>query len=214
MSVNHVVISAAGIGSRLGLDMPKCLVKLGKERLIYYLLNILEDVQNVRIVVGFKEKEVIEYVKRIRRDVVFVRNPDYNKTTNSYSLYLGSHDLNEPFITIDGDMIIDQKNFDLFRNSVVPGKDLLGITKAKTEDAVFVKLDNKGCITEFSRDPISEYEWSGIACLSNIQIRKEGKYIYQEIEPFLPIPSVEIDCWEIDTPTDLDLVVNEVEHIF
>lgn len=214
MSVNHVVISAAGIGSRLGLDMPKCLVKLGKERLIYYLLDVLKDVPNVRIVVGFKEKEVIEYVKRIRKDVVFVRNPDYNKTTNSYSLYLGSHDLNEPFITIDGDMIIDQKNFDLFRNSVIPGKDLLGITRAKTEDAVFVKLDNKGWISEFSRDPISEYEWSGIACLSNIRVRREGKYIYQEIEPFLPIPSVEIDCWEIDTPSDLDLVVNEVEHIF
>lgn len=214
MSVNHVVISAAGLGSRLGLNIPKCLVKLGREKLIYYLLDVLKEVENVRVVVGFKEQEVMEYIKSIREDVIFVRNPDYNKTTNSYSLYLGSHDLKEPFITIDGDMIIDQENFDLFRNAVVLGEDLLGITKAKTEDAVFVKLDEKGWITEFSREPISEYEWSGIGCFSNIRVRKEGEYIYQEVEPFLPVRAVEIECWEIDTPADLDLVANEVEHIF
>src|SRR5690554_2474011 len=88
MKVKNVVICAAGLGSRLGLDTPKCLVKLGKHRLIYYLLETLKAVENISIVVGFKEEEVIEYVKSIREDVVFVRNPDYSTTTNSYSLHL------------------------------------------------------------------------------------------------------------------------------
>lgn len=214
MKVKNVVICAAGLGSRLGLDMPKCLVKLGKHRLIYYLLDILKDVENVRIVVGFKEEDVIDYVRNIREDVVFVRNPDYNTTTNSYSLHLGSHDLKDPFITIDGDMIIDPKNFQHFVDAIDVKEDLIGLTKAKTEDAVFAKIDSNQYITEFSRRPISKYEWSGIAYFANFKVSKDGQYIYQEIEPHLPMKSVNMECWEIDTPGDLDLVVNEVSHIF
>jgi|SRR5690554_477557 len=214
MKVKNAVICAAGLGSRLGLDTPKCLVKLGKHRLIYYLLDILKDVENVRIVVGFKEEEVIEYVKNIREDVVFVRNPDYSSTTNSYSLYLGSHDLNEPFVTIDGDMIIDEKNFKIFVDAIDVNEDLIAITKAKTEDAVFAKIDENDFITEFSREPISKYEWSGVAYFANFKMSKSGQYIYQEIEPNLPLKSVLMECWEIDTPGDLDLVMNEVSHIF
>jgi choline kinase len=214
MKVKNAVICAAGLGSRLGLDTPKCLVKLGKHRLIYYLLDILKDVENVRIVVGFKEEEVIEYVKNIREDVVFVRNPDYSSTSNSYSLYLGSHDLQAPFVTIDGDMIIDPENFKLFVDAIDVNEDLIALTEAKTEDAVFAKIDNNNFITEFSREPISKYEWSGVAYFANFKISKNGQYIYQEIEPNLPVKSVIMECWEIDTPGDLDLVMNEVSHIF
>lgn len=214
MKVKNAVICAAGLGSRLGLDTPKCLVKLGKHRLIYYLLDILKEVENIRLVVGFKEEEVIEYVKNIREDVVFVRNPDYSSTTNSYSLHLGSYDLKEPFVTIDGDMIIDPENFKLFVDAIDVNEDLIGLTKAKTEDAVFAKIDENNFITEFSREPISKYEWSGIAYFANFKVRKDGQYVYQEIEPYLPMKSVLMECWEIDTPGDLDLVVNEVSHIF
>ena len=214
MKIKNVVICAAGLGSRLGLDSPKCLVKLGKHRLIYYLLQILKDVENIRIVIGFKEEEVIEYVKGIREDVVFVRNPDYSTTSNSYSLYLGSHDLNEPFVTIDGDMIIDQENFQKFVDAIDINEDLIAVTEAKTEDAVFAKVDENNYITEFSRKPISKYEWSGVAYFANFKVSKDGQYIYQEIEPNLPIKSVQMECWEIDTPGDLDLVMNEVSHIF
>src|SRR5690554_5918277 len=214
MKVKNVVICAAGLGSRLGLDTPKCLVKLGKHRLIYYLLETLKAVENIRIVVGFKEEEVIEYVKSIREDVVFVRNPDYSTTTNSYSLNLGSHDLIEPFVTIDGDMIIDQKNFQIFVDAIDVNEDLIAITEAKTEDAVFVHVDEDKYITEFSREPISKFEWSGVAYFANFKINKDGQYVYQEIEPHLPMKSVMIDCWEIDTPSDLDLVMNEISHIF
>jgi len=214
MKVKNVVICAAGLGSRLGLDMPKCLVKLGKHRLIYYLLDILKDVENIRIVVGFKEEDVIDYVKNIREDVVFVRNPDYSSTTNAYSLHLGSHDLKEPFMSIDGDMILDSENFKLFTDAIDINEDLIGLTKAKTEDAVFAKTDKNEFITEFSRKPISNYEWCGVAYFANFKVSKDGQYVYQEIEPHLPMKSVLMECWEIDTPGDLDLVVNEVSHIF
>jgi choline kinase len=210
MKFNNVVICAAGLGSRLGLNMPKCLVKLGNKPLIYHLLKALEDVPNIRIVVGFKEGEVIDYVQQIRKDVVFVRNPDYMTTSNSYSLYLGSRDLKEPFLNIDGDLFITRENLELFNNQIIEGKDLIGITRSYTEDAVYTVLNKQNEIVEFTREKKSDFEWTGLAYFATIKISKEGKYVYQEIEPKLPIKACEVECYEIDTPRDLEIVTNKL----
>ena len=211
LKVDTVVICAAGLGSRLGLDMPKCMVKIGNHPLIYYLLEVLKDVKNIRMVVGFKEEEVIQYVKSIRDDVLFIRNKHYMSTTNAYSLYLGSHDLNSPFMNIDGDMYLTRENFNLFCSQIRENEDLIGVTKSYTEDAVFVKTDTFGKVIAFSREPISDLEWTGIAYFVNAKITKEGQYVYQEIEKFLPIQSVEIECFEIDTPKDLEVLSNQFD---
>jgi choline kinase len=211
--VDTVVICAAGLGSRLGLDMPKCLVKVGNHPLIYYLLKVLEDVKNIRIVVGFKEEDVIACVKAIRSDVVFIRNKNYMSTTNSYSLFLGSRDLPGPFVNIDGDMYLTQQNFDLFCSKINENEDLIAVTKSYTEDAVFVKLNDNQQVIEFSREKISDLEWTGIAYFSNVKISENGKYVYQEIEQFLPIQAAEIECFEIDTPRDLEVLANKIEFV-
>ena len=206
MKVKNAVICAAGIGSRLELDMPKCLVEINGKRIIYYLLKALEDVPNVRVVVGFKEEEVIEYVRSIRKDVVFVRNQNYRSTTNSFSLYLGSKDFNAPFINIDGDNLITKENFQKFVDTIKPDQDLIGVTPSYTEDAVFAKLNDNNEIVEFSREPISNYEWTGVAYFAKTKIKKDGKYIYQELEDNLPIKACIIECFEVDTPQDLEYV--------
>jgi choline kinase len=211
MKIKNAVICAAGLGSRLGLDMPKCLVPLASKPLIYYLLKSLEGVENVRVVVGFKEDLVIDTVRKIRQDVVFVRNPEYMRTTNAYSLYLGSHDLNEPFLNIDGDMYISRHQLLHFDSQIVEGQDLIGVTKSYTEDAVFVKLNEKEEAIEFSRDKISDLEWTGIAYFANVKIRKNGGYVYQELESKLPIKACQIACYEIDTPADLEYLTNNIQ---
>lgn len=213
MKVKNVVICAAGLGSRLGLDTPKCLVNIGEHKLIYYLLTLFSDIENVRIVVGFKEKEVMDYVKNIRDDVVFVRNPNYRTTSNSYSLYLGTYDLKEPYLTVDGDMIVEKESYKSFVESCVPGQNLIGIAKAKTEDAVFVKLNENNELIQFSREKIGEYEWSGIAYFSDIKISKTENYIFEQLIDCLPLKTQVIDCYEIDTPSDLENAYNEINFL-
>jgi choline kinase len=212
MKIKNAIICAAGLGSRLGLDMPKCLVSIGNKPLIFHLLKALEGVPNIRVVVGFKEDEVIKYVKSIRPDVVFVRNPNYFSTTNAYSLFLGSHDLSEPFLNIDGDMYITKENLQLFDSKIVEGQDLIGVTKSYTEDAVFVLLDDQSRVIEFSREKISDFEWTGIAYFSNVKIQRDGKYVYQELEKVLPIKACEVVCYEIDTPKDLEFVTAKISN--
>ena len=76
-SIKSVVISCAGIGSRLGLGLTKALVKINGQSLISLQLKMFKDVEDVRIVVGFQANDIIEEVLKYRKDVVFVFNHRY-----------------------------------------------------------------------------------------------------------------------------------------
>ncbi|NCE71932.1 NTP transferase domain-containing protein [Odoribacter sp. Z80] len=206
-NVEHVIISCAGLGSRLGLNKPKCLVEIGGRALIDYQLDLLKDIPDIRIVVGFMEEELIEHVRSIHPNVTFIRNPDYRTTTNAYSLYLASAMLKEPFLIVDGDLLIDRQSFHDFVRHIDGSCSLIGITPSKTEEAVFVLLDDENRVTGFRRQPRTDYEWSGIAYLKDITIHREGKYVFSEIEPHLPVKAEVIKCFEIDTPEDMDVAI-------
>jgi len=201
--VKNAIISAAGMGTRLGLNMPKCLLKFNGISIIEHQLNLLKDIDSVRVIVGFMEEDVIREVKFFRKDAIFVRNPDYQKTSNTYSISLANNNLREPHILLDGDLLINKKSFNDFVNSIHKKNSLVGITKASTDDAVYVKLNKKNSITSFSRKNKSEYEWSGIAFLNGITINKKKPYLYQTLENHLPLQAKYIECSEIDTADDL-----------
>ena len=73
-SSRTIIINAAGIGSRLGMNIPKTLVKINGKPLIYWILNALKKEKNIRIVVGYKAIDLIKYVSKIRKDIIFVNN--------------------------------------------------------------------------------------------------------------------------------------------
>jgi len=155
------------------------------------------------------EDEVIEHVRTIRNDVVFVRNPNFQTTSNSYSLYLATRDLNQSFLAIDGDLLIQSDSFKSFLDICDGSESIVGITDSKTEEAVYVELDDSGkYIHSFTREARKQHEWSGIACLNNIKINKKAGYVYKEIEPHLPLRAHNIQCFEIDTPEDLNYAIS------
>lgn len=204
--VKNVIIGAAGIGSRLGMNSPKCLIYVSGRRIIEYQLELLKSVENIRIVVGYKEEEVIDVVSKLRKDVVFVRNPQYAFTSTMQSVMLAARDLKEPFLMIDGDTIIEPTGFYNFMEkcSSVP---LVGITRATTEDAVFVSTeknaDGELFVTEFQRDLVKEYEWTGICYITEEHLINKNMFVYKSLERFLPLKAEVLDCMEIDTQLDL-----------
>ncbi|MCG3148408.1 MAG: hypothetical protein PCFJNLEI_01851 [Verrucomicrobiae bacterium] len=206
--VKYAIISAAGMGSRLELNMPKCMVEIAGRRIVDYQLDLLKEVEHVRIVVGFMEEQVIDHVRRLRDDVVFVRNPQFQTTSNSYSLYLATHDLREAFFAIDGDLLIDPASFQGFLDVCDGSRSVIGVTDSKTEEAVFVELDSAGKeIRAFYRQPRTPHEWCGVACLKGIRINKDQGYVYKEIEKHLPLPAYNLKCFEVDTPEDLNYAI-------
>jgi choline kinase len=200
-------VSAAGIGSRLGMNTPKCLVQVGGRAIIDHQLELLADFREVRIVVGFMEERVIEHVRKLRSDVIFVRNPSYRSTSTLQSLSLGAKHLKRPFIIIDGDLIFEKRSFDAFVAACTETP-LLGVAAAGADDAVFVQTerDDRGrlIVTRFQRAPRTGLEWIGIAYLDNSHLEYKNCWTYQILERKLPIAAKQIQEMEVDTPNDLE----------
>jgi choline kinase len=116
---------------------------------------------------------------------------------------LATKGLKEPHILLDGDLLIARKSFNDFVENFDNKNSLIGITKANTDDAVYVELNEKNEIKSFSRNNKSKYEWSGLACLKDIIITKKDPYLYQVLKKYLPLKSFYIECSEIDTEDDL-----------
>lgn len=210
----HAVILAAGLGSRLGLNIPKCLVEIDGKKIIDTQLELLKEIPDIRIVVGFKEEDVMNHVKKIRPDAIFVRNPSYAHTSNCYSTNLAVRYLKDPHIIIDGDVIIGKEKFEKFLKECKNFKgNIIGVTKSKTDEAIFVELDKDNNIIEFKRSPKSENEWCGIAYLYDIKILANESYIYQALEKRLPLKPFDFDCYEIDTPGDLERASSEIKNL-
>ncbi len=203
------IISAAGLGTRLGLELPKCLVPLGDGCLIDHQLSLMPDGADVRIVVGYKEGMVVQHVRRHWRNVTFVRNPNYATTSNSHSLWLAARHLTGPYFSLDGDLVLDPASFSNFlQHCASTERNTIGICARGTEEAVGVALDADGRVSRFVRPHESElanckHEWAGLAYLHNLAVQPNQRYVFEELSKALPLDAMVISCAEIDTAADL-----------
>lgn len=202
----NVVISAAGMGTRLGLDIPKCLLQINGETLLARQLKQTAQCAHVYVVVGFKEEQVIAEALKYRHDVIIVRNPMYATTSNAYSLSLGSQFCNS-YLALDGDVWFPYKTmYEMLEHiSEHPEETTLFATPAKTQDTVFMNISNNMC-TQFSRIEKTAHEWSGCGYYCDIRIPQTARYVFEEIIPHLPKRAKIIKCWEVDTPADFEIL--------
>jgi len=210
-NVRHAVICAAGLGSRLGLGTTKCLVDINHKKIIDYQLELLEEVPDVRIVVGFQAKKVVDYVRKIRKDVTFIHNEFYATTSSSYSAHLGTKNLKDPFLVLAGDLLIEQESFFSFLKECESNRSIVGITEAKSEHPIYVDLDQEKRIIGFQVYKNTGFEWPCLFFSNGIKMDRHKKYIFENLFTKLPIKSHIIDCYEVDTKTDLELAVKSYE---
>jgi len=204
-TVKHAVIAAAGMGTRLGLGFPKCMYELGGRPLISHLLDRLVEVEDIRVVVGFMEKEVIDVVSKIRQDVIFVRNPAYQTTTTLTSYIMGAENLTEPCLYMDADIFFSPDSFENFLSICSrKSKPYIAITKAKTVDAVFVARNETGAVVGFSRVEASSWEWANLAHLPAGTLQEQPTAVFEQLRSCLPIESIEVESYEIDRGEDLE----------
>jgi choline kinase len=188
--------------------MPKCLVRVAGRRIIEWQLELLNEVPDVRVVVGFLEDEVIECVRAVRSDVIFVRNPHYASTSTLQSIALATRNLKQPFLILDGDLLIERHSFASFLDACEADTPLIALAPAHSEDAVYVttREDSRGTLwaTGFQREPRTAMEWTGVAYLDGSFIENRNCYVYERIAPRLPVRAAVIQALEIDTSADLE----------
>jgi choline kinase len=200
------VIAAAGIGSRLGLNIPKPLIDIESKSIISYQLELLKEFVDVRIVVGFMEHKLIDEVLKIRPDVVFVRNQHYMTTGPAHSFKIATKDLNEPALLLDGDTIIEPKDFEQFINSYQESENFIAVTETKTSNPICVILtEDQKSIEGFTNNNSHAFEWCGLSILSEPKlITPTGNgLLFEYLSTLTPINFFLLRAEEVDTPYDL-----------
>lgn len=197
-SVKSIIISCAGLGSRLGLAKTKALININGKSLIRWQLELFNDIEDIRIVVGFQANDVIEEVRKYRDDVTFVYNHNYFETKTGASYYLGARDGNEYAIEIDGDLLIHPDDVKTLLNM---DGEWIAYADKMSDDAVYVKTDSQGNVLAFSREQ-GDYEWTGPCCIKKDKLRYSSGHVFNQLEPHLPMRGVKIRACDIDTYED------------
>lgn len=197
-SVKSVVISCAGVGSRLGLAKTKALINIEGKSLIAWQLEYFKDVEDLRIVVGFQSKDVVNEVLKYRQDVTFVYNHAYFETKTGMSFYLGSKDAGEYVMEYDGDLLMHPDDARLCLET--PGE-YVAYSDKISDEAVFVKTNKIGDVTAFSRQN-GDYEWTGPACIKKDKIKPSSENVFNMLEEYLPMKGLKIRACDIDTYND------------
>lgn len=196
-----VVISAAGIGSRLDYGLPKSLVPVHGRPLIDWQLDILRD-HDVIVVAGFRAAEVAAHLGRVRPDVPIVLNHRFRDTGTAASLRLGAALAQDWIVSLDGDLLVEP---DHLRDWVSGTGARLGVTPRITTEAVGVTIDDAGFAQAMDFGIESDYEWNGLLRLPRELVLGFGDgHVFQSLLPMLPIEASIGDCVEVDHPHDLD----------
>ena len=206
-----IVISCAGMGTRLGLGCTKALVEIEGKTLIERQLEILKDYDDIRIVVGYQAEKVIEVVNAIRKDILFVFNHDYRNTGTGASFWLGAQHAREYVVALDGDLLVHPE--DLIRAVDYDGPCVGGTTPSTDNPWTMPTevIDGVECVTGLSKE-LGDYEWTGLAKLRTADLRPGKRHVFHLIEPLLPIPMIFIRTKEIDTIDDYERAVNWIRN--
>jgi choline kinase len=195
-----VVINAAGTGSRLGLNLPKSLVTVAGKTLIEHQLNLLKDVEDVTIVVGFKGRELVDVIWQIRRNVLVAINHDYLNTGTAHSLSIGARTTKSRIVSLDGDLLVEAKDF---KQILDKSENYLGLSPRKSKLPVLANVKNNS-VLDLSFDIDTNLEWTGLMNIENNKARQIGSnHVFEGLKRYLPIKAININCFEIDEAQDI-----------
>lgn len=205
-AVKNVVIAVAGMGTRLGMGKPKCLIEINGRTLLEYQLSLLKEIENVFLVVGFMEEEVMDFAQKIRRDIIFIRNANFQHTKTLGSFYMAAKIIDGSAIFMDGDMIIEPNSFAEFLNTAANEDFVIAVSKRISDDPVYCDIEKNEhglTIHGFSYEKKSDYEWANVVSMPAFQMENGISHTFEHLQKFLPASAKIIDRIEIDTPEDL-----------
>ncbi len=201
------------MGSRLGMGLPKAMLEIAGKPLIHHHLDQLRDVEDVRIVVGYESQKLIDLVRAVRRDVIFVFNHEFRTTHTLASLELGARHGHALIVSLDGDLLVHPRDL---RRVLELDRPVLGYCAPYTEDPVYCRVVEEAgreLVTGFSRER-GEWEWTGLAVIERDKLTASPRYVFELLEQHLPYEAVRVECREIDTPADLTLAREWAERVF
>ena len=148
----HIIILAAGMGTRLNKNNPKSLVKLSNgDSILNRQINALLDYVNINditIVVGYKQHKIKEKYPKCS----YVYNENYQNTNTAKSLLLAleSKEDEKDVIWINGDVVFE---FEVLKEIFVTSNSsmLVNTLKVGAEEVKYT-INNDGSINKVSKN--------------------------------------------------------------
>ena len=201
-----VIICCAGMGTRLGIGTTKALVDIGGTPLIIRQLELLHDFDDIRIVVGFQAEKLIEIVKKYRKDVMFVFNYQYETTGVADSLRKGLLGARENLLSLDGDILINPKDFNSF---VSYSKESLAVTHITSAEPVMAIVENEK--VKLLSKTKGNMQWPGIVKIKSSRISIKSPHVYDYLNEIMPLSAYIVRAREIDTQEDYEKAIEWFE---
>lgn len=202
-----VVVNAAGLGSRLGLNRPKALLEVEGRPLIAWQLAMLRGVEDVRVVLGYRAAEVAEVVFSVRPDVTVVLNHDFASTGTAASFLRGAEGARGQVVSLDCDLVVHPADLQVFIDADGP---LLGVIPPQSIDPVLVEVkawEDGATALQFAREQQPNWwEWSGLVTLpaGAPELRGARGHVFEMVAPLLPMRVREIRAREVDYEEEVE----------
>ena len=223
------IILAAGMGTRLNHNMPKCLTKLhtGETILDRQLNSLLDfvDKKDITIVVGYKS----ELIKKQYSSYCFVDNPYYKDTNTAKSLLyaLDNFSSDSDVIWLNGDVVFDstilKPLFKINQSSMLVDQSVVG------DEEVKYTLNDDGSIQQVSKviknglgeaiginkiinSHLDKFIYNLKKCSDDDYFEKAIELLINEKIKLYPINIDKSFCCEIDTQDDLNFVNKYLEE--
>ncbi|WP_448061652.1 NTP transferase domain-containing protein [Cellulomonas hominis] len=201
-----VVVNAAGLGSRLGLDRPKALLELEGRPLIAWQLAMLRDVPDVRVVLGYQAAEVADVVFAARPGATVVLNHQYSSTGTAASLMRGALGVSGRVVSLDCDLVVHPADLASFVHADEP---VLGVLPVQSNEPVLVRVDGDApnlVARGFDRERRDgDYEWSGLISFDprDRALGPTSGHVFQLVAGLLPMRAQVIRAREVDFPDEV-----------
>ncbi len=118
-NITTALLLAAGTGIRLQpltLTVPKCLTEVGGVPILERLVNNLkaQGFERLIVVIGRLGDHIQEFLQQHSDDmqIDYIINPDYRTSNNIYSLWLARHQIREPFLLVESDLVFETRMLD------------------------------------------------------------------------------------------------------
>ena len=190
----ELLILAAGTGSRLSPHtdhLPKCLLPIdGDVTILDHQLELAQSlgITRIKIVVGYQFEQIEAKLDSFRPyfdDITTVYNPFFETTNNLVSLWLGVSQIEDSFIMMNGDSILNVK---ILKSCLSNNKGvLIPISRKSSYDADDTKviLDSNDNILQIGKKIEPEHisaEWMGVSFFSKDMIFDLKEIIDQKIK--------------------------------
>ncbi|QVY65905.1 sugar phosphate nucleotidyltransferase [Polaribacter sp. Q13] len=237
--ITTALLLAAGTGSRLfpiTKDAPKCLTLVSEKSMLARLVTNLtaQGFTRLVIVTGYKQECIVDFLGNQidGLNIEYVHSPLYKTTNNIYSLWMARKSIQEPFVLIESDLVLDTS---LLTNMMYP--DRIAVAKMQPWlNGTTVTINNQNKVIQFQEGTTETYtetryktvniysfsleSWQEITKKLNLYISAGSVNSYYETvftvlvdEKKLQLEAVSFDekpWYEVDTILDLA----EAEKLF